>query len=422
MSDKYGLTIYAGGVELLSTSEMGLAFDAQKVGNHISYMDAPNAFSQVEFPFAQPVGFWKTTATEVAAQLDYARTVNNVYAESAAHRNIIGNIFRSSPIQYADGHISTAAGKVLCLTNTIGDTEGTSAPVNPTASPLNSFTYGLLAPGSLVDMAMVVDTYHLVNIETHQGVEISRDRAPLAHHSGFFAPDLARPFIVCVPCLAEEEVLAVCPREFNSGISVALLAQTSSTCIYLCYSQADAPELTIYRYSKQIYRPLFSPYGLRVYKKRNVVGFSTENPLLLPLYVSGGEKIGTTHLAKYKAAVIFSRIDTLVAMTDFPDNRGGPLRHTSTVIVNGVQWETPYQLKKRLMGFAGSYGPFAWNKVFSTYLGALTEAWFERGFVDYAQYNWKSEFSDGLHNSIRSGVIPRQAIENTGAYLAVVAY
>lgn len=422
MPDRYGLTIYTGGVRLLSTSEMGLAFDAQKVGNNISYMDAPNAFSQVEFPFAQPVGFWKTTAKEVAAQLDYVRTVNNIYAESAAHRNIIGNIFRSSSIQYANGHISTAAGKVLCLTNTIGDTSGMNAPVNPTVSPLNSFTYGFLAPGSLVDMAMAVDTYHLVNIETHQGVEISRDRAPLAHHSGFFASDLARSFIVCVPCMADEEVLAVCPREFNSGISVALLAQTASTCIYLCYSKADAPELTIYRYSKQLYRPLFSSYGLRVYKKHNVIGFSTENPLLLPLYVSGGEKIGTTHLAKYKTAVVFSRIDTLVAMTDFPDDRGGTLQHTSTAIVNGVQWETPYQLKKRLMGFAGSYGPSAWNKVYHTCLGSITEAWFERGFVDAAQYTWRAEFSEGLHSSIRRGEIPRQAVENTGAYLAVVAY
>ena len=135
----YGIEVYLGsGVKLLSTTEMGVAFDIDKSGQNVDYSWTPNKYSQVEFPLSPIMGYWADSEQGVVDQF------NDATNDSAAHQ-LCENTYTPGSISYANRHIVSSTASLLGLTNTI------NSPAKSIIQP-SAPTYGFWGQGSLISI------------------------------------------------------------------------------------------------------------------------------------------------------------------------------------------------------------------------------------------------------------------------------
>ena len=389
MSD-YGLEVYCGdGLKLLSTAEMGLAFDLVRNGLDVNYASSPNKYSQVEFPLSPVISqFWNSTADGVVSQF-----------RGGFEDHLVDYMYSSGTLAYNNGHISRSSGPLLGLTNTIGSQNGGSVEGYQES-------IGIFAKDSLVNVASNLGCYFLTEKSEISSIKMYRKRG--SHN--FASPMM---HLLLVPILSPDDVIALYPTPNSPTFSIGLYTRTPALEIYVIFSEAEAVTLTVYRYSKNFITPIYGEYGLEVFNQQSQRIFSSANSPLLPIFVTNSRSINTLPEYSYNLACVFSRVDGFV----YHQFRSGDSRGTACCMFNGISWGGARQWTSQMMGF--SEGP-------GFTMGTLDEVTWDR--IDRSRGNWNNvEWS--AYNTQRTLPyfapyygISKQSMLDIGAFMGVVAY
>lgn len=393
----YGIDIYLGsGIKLLSTAEMGVAFDIQKNGASVDYNGNPNCYSQVEFP-TSPImgGYWADTEQGIIDQF-------NAGGRTSISRQLVDNTYHRTQLIYTNGHITYAGANLLGLTNTIG------SPASPLIKP-PAQNYGLWDDGSLLDVLQDVSAYRLKSNFIKRSHRMWKK---LGVHM-FDSPTM---HLLIIP-IQQNEVAALYPADFSKPFSIGLYAKSFTHEIYVIFSEADYIDMQVQIYSRYPGGAVYSDYGLETYRADGSIAFSSKNPPLLPIFVTNSESINLIPPANYRLGCVFSRVDTFVHAQG-ADVYGG----TPACVFNGISWVSGSKWSSEFMGFTdgGEVSPTGdFNYLF--YMGTFdlkTWNWIEPIKVDWRESRWVGY---SLPN-MKFGRENKAEFMKIGAFMGVVMY
>lgn len=402
----YGIDIYLGsGVKLLSTSEMGVAFDIQKNGASVDYNGNPNCYSQVEFPTSPLTGgYWADTEQGIIDQFNaLTNPGNNGKILTSITRELVDHTYYRTQLVYTNGHITYAGANLLGLTNTLG------SPASPLIKP-PAQNYGLWDEGSLLDVLHDVSAYRL------KSNFIKRSHR-MWKKVGVHMFDSPTMHLLIIP-IQQNEVAALYPADFSKPFSIGLFAKSYTHEIYVIFSEADFIDMQVQIYSLYPGGAVYSDYGLETYRADGSIAFSSKNPPLLPIFVTNSESINLIPPANYRLGCVFSRVDTFVH-AHWQDIYSG----TPACVFNGISWVSGSKWSSEFMGFtnggtsgstggSGTYNYTFWMGTFDLktwdFMSSISGSSWESRFVYYS--------------------LPRFAKENKadfmkiGAFMGVVMY
>lgn len=358
----YGGEIYLGsGVKLLSTAEMGVAFDIERQGQNVDYSTKPNAYSQVEFPASPIMGFWADSEEGIHWQF---------WNESPGY--LTDYTYVPGKLKYSGKHISQSTAHLIGLTNTLG------SPTPPLINPPQQ-RYGFQNEGSLLDVIQDISTYSL------KASYVKRSRKMWRERAGPNKIDRPAFHLLVLPVLPGE-LSVIYPAEFSKAFSIGLYAKTYKNEIYaiFCDEWIDHVDIQVQIYSRYPGGGVFPSYGIETYRADGSLAFSSRNPPLLPMFVTNSEHINGIPQANYRLGCVFSRVDSFVH-DQFMDINSYE-RGTPACIFNGIRWISPSKWKSELMGFtSGGNGGYSFN------MGTLDyETWWrlKRPKVDWKEYDY----------------------------------
>lgn len=385
----YGGDIYLGsGVKLLSTAEMGVAFDIVKQGQNVDYSTKPNAYSQVEFPGSPIMGFWVDTEDGIRWQFDNADTWD-----------LTDYIFYPGKIKYSGKHISQTTTHLIGLTNTLGSP--TPTLINPPQQ-----RYGFQNEGSLLDIVQDVSCYCL--------------KASYVKRSTKMWPQMYAPYkiprptfhLLVIPALADD-LCVIYPADFSKPFKIGLYAKTDKNEIYaiFCDDSIDFIDIKVQVYSRYPVRGVFPSYGIETYRADGSLAFSSKNPPLLPVFVTNSEHINGIPPANYQLGCIFSRVDSFVHCHFKPHNYFE--RGTAACIFNGISWTSPTKWKSELMGFSNG-GSDGYEHCMGT-LDWDTYVWMHHVEIGWREFHWV-EYSLPYFNK------DKERLSKIGVFMGAVVY
>ena len=390
----YGIDIYLGsGIKLLSTSEMGVAFDIQKNGENVDYNGKPNCYSQVEFPTSPIMGYWADTEQGIIDQFNAGN------GDDSRTRELVDNTYYMTKLEYTNGHITSAEVNLLGLTNTIGSSA--SPLVKPQAQ-----NYGLWHEGSLLNVLQDVSAYRL------KSNFIKRSRR-MWQKLGIHKFDSPTMHLLVIP-IKQNEIAALYPVDFSKPFSIGLYAKSYTHEIYVIFSEADYIDIQFQIYSLSP-DAVYSGYGLETYRADGSIAFSSKNPPLLPIFVTNSESINLIPPANYRLGCVFSRVDTFVY-----GQGQDPFYWNPGCVFNGINWVSGSQWASAFMGFTdgGSSG-----------IGGDYNYRFYMGTFDLKTWDWiasipKSWWEDHWVRHSLPKVLTRQKnqLMKIGAFMGVVMY
>lgn len=391
----YGLDIYLpSGVKLLSTTEMGVAFDIAKSGQNVDYNNIPNSYSQVEFPLSPIMGFWADSEQGVVNQF------NDATSEDAA-RKLCENTYTPGSITYTNGHITNTTANLLGLTNTI------NSPASPLIQPKMS-NYGFWSKGSLINVMQDMYAYMLKSTYTQR----SRRMWMKLGKVKFNSPTMH----LLVLNVSQNEVAALYPADFSKAFSIGLFSKTASQEIYVIFSEADFIDIQVQVYCKLPPTPIYPPYGFETYRSGGSITFTSRNPPLLPVFVTDSASINSIPSAGYKLGCVFSRVDTFVY--------GRSSGATACCVFNGISWVHGSKWASAMMGFTGG-GDWSSTDKSRQYR-------FTMGTFDSNTWDWMSSRKANTTESayVRYSLpyfakdrgINKDALTRIGVFMGVVVY
>lgn len=390
----YGGDIYLGsGVKLLSTAEMGVAFDIVKQGQNVDYSTKPNAYSQVEFPGSPIMGFWVDTEDGIRWQFDNGITLDLT-------RDLTSYIYYPGKIEYGGSHIVKSTAHLIGLTNTLG------SPTPPLINPPQQ-RYGFQNEGSLLDIVQDVSCYCLKASYVKRSTKMWPERrGPNKKPNQIPRPTF---HLLVIPALADD-LCVIYPADFSKPFKIGLYAKTDRNEIYaiFCDKSIDFIDIKIQVYSRYPIRGVFPPYGIETYRADGSLAFSSKNPPLLPIFVTNSEHINGTPPANYQLGCVFSRVDSFV-YAQFK----GPWDGTPACIFNGISWTSPTKWKSELMGFSngGSDG-------YEHYMGTLdwdTYVWMHHVEIGWREFHW-------VEYSLPYFYKNKERLSKIGVFMGAVVY
>lgn len=401
----YGIDIYLGsGIKLLSTSEMGVAFDIQKNGENVDYNGKPNCYSQVEFPTSPIMGYWADTEQGIIDQFNAIISAGDIKnGRTTISRQLVDNTYSSGKIRYTNGHITYTTANLLGLTNTIG------SPASPLIKP-PAQNYGLWDEGSLLDLLQDVSAYRLKSNFIKRSHRMWKKVG--AHM--FDSPTM---HLLIIP-IQQNEIAALYPADFSKPFSIGLYAKSFTHEIYVIFSEADYIDMQVQIYSRYPGGAVYSDYGLETYRTDGSIAFSSKNPPLLPIFVTNSESINLIPPANHRLGCVFSRVDTFVH-SQWKDIYSG----TPACVFNGISWVSGSKWASEFMGFTDGGN--------ASYVGASNSYnyTFWMGTFDLKTWDFMSSISGSSWESrFVSYSLPRFAKENKadfmkiGTFMGVVMY
>ena len=389
----YGGDIYLGsGVKLLSTAEMGVAFDIVKQGQNVDYSTKPNAYSQVEFPESPIMGFWVDTEDGIRWQFDKERS-----------RNLTSYIYYPGKIEYSGRHIVKSTAHLIGLTNTLG------SPTPPLINPPQQ-RYGFQNEGSLVDIIQDVSCYCLKASYIKRSTKLWPERLVRTQKPS----PIPRPtfHLLVIPALADD-LCVIYPADFSKHFKIGLYAKSDKNEIYaiFCDKSIDFIDIKVQVYSRYPVRGVFPSYGIETYRADGSLAFSSKNPPLLPIFVTNSEYINGIPPANYQLGCIFSRVDSFVH-AQFKGQWDG----TAACIFNGISWTSPTKWKSELMGF--SDGGEGGNTGCFHEMGTLdwdTYVWMHHVKVDWKEYKWVAYSLPNFEKN-------KERLSKIGVFMGAVVY
>lgn len=392
----YGIDVYLGsGIKLLSTDQMGVAFDINKSGQNVDYSWSPNKYSQVEFPLSPIMGYWADSEQGVVNQFNAAE-----YDDSVCH-DLCVNTYIPGSISYTNGHIVSTTTNLLGLTNTIG------SPASPLVKP-NIPTYGFWEDGSLINIMYETPAYMLKS----NYVQRSRRMWMKLGVVKFNSPTMH----LLVLRVNQDEIAALYPADFSKPFSIGLYSKTSTQEIYVIFSEADFIDIQVQVYSKWLSSPVYPPFGIEVYQADGSKVFTSRNPPLLPVFVSNSVNINHIPSAGYRLGCVFSRVDTFVYGRN--SNRRG------CCVFNGISWEHESKWASAFMGFTngGYWSPKDKSLRFPFFMGTF----------DSSTWNWMSRRDPNDRDFMyiqyslpwfaKEKGISKESLERVGVFMGVVMY
>ena len=401
----YGIDIYLGsGIKLLSTSEMGVAFDIQKNGENVDYNGKPNCYSQVEFPTSPIMGYWADTEQGIIDQFNALANAGGIGKIcKSISRQLVDNTYYKGGIKYTNGHITYTTANLLGLTNTIG------SPASPLIKP-PAQNYGLWDEGSLLDLLQDVSAYRLKSNFIKRSHRMWKKVG--AHM--FDSPTM---HLLIIPT-QQDEIAALYPADFSKPFSIGLYAKAYTHEIYVIFSEADYIDMQVQIYSRYPGGAVYSDYGLETYRADGSIAFSSKNPPLLPIFVTNSESINLIPPANYRLGCVFSRVDTFVH-AQWKDIYSG----TPACVFNGISWVSGSKWSSELMGFTD--GGDAYSSSSTTY-----DYIFWMGTFDLKTWDYIVSIPFSVTGDFRfvQFSLPRFAKENKadfmkiGTFMGVVMY
>lgn len=391
----YGIDVYLGsGVKLLSTAEMGVTFDIKKSGNAVEYTQIPNKFSQVEFPLSPIMGYYAGTEQGVINQFNAASS------RSLAHK-LCDNTYEPGSISYGGKHIVKSTANLLGLTNTI-NSPATSV-INPDVP-----SYGLWGEGSLINVMQEVSAYMLKSIYVKRSHRMWRKLGK----DKFKSPTMH----LLILQVDQNEIAALHPADFSKPFSIGLFSKTANQEIYVIFSEADYIDMQVQVYSKYPGAPLYPDYGIETYRADGSKTFTSQNPPLLPIFVTNSSSINSIPSTSYKLGCVFSRVDTFVY--------GRGRDSSACCVFNGISWVNENKWSSAMMGFTegGQTNPQNSSQNYAFWMGTF----------DSATWDWISGVKAGSTESayvrfslpyFASGQgIKKSDLLAIGVFLGVVMY
>lgn len=391
----YGIDVYLGsGVKLLSTAEMGVAFDIQKSGSDVEYTQIPNKYSQVEFPLSPVMGYYADTEQGVIDQFNAASS------RTLAHK-LCDNTYEPGSISYGDKHIVKSTANLLGLTNTI-NSPATSV-INPDVP-----SYGLWGEGSLINVMQEVSAYMLKSNYVKRSHRMWMKLGKVK----FKSPTMH----LLILQVDQSEVTALYPADFSKTFSIGLFSKTANQEIYVIFSEADYIDMQVQVYSKYPGAPLYPGYGIETYRADGSKTFTSQNPPLLPIFVTNSSSINSIPSTSYKLGCVFSRVDTFV----FGRGRDS----SACCVFNGISWVNENKWSSAMMGFTegGQSDPQNSSQSCNFWMGTFDSAtwdWManirpgttESGYVRYSLPYFAKDFK-----------IKKEDMLGIGVFMGVVMY
>lgn len=392
----YGIDVYLGsGIKLLSTTQMGVAFDINKSGQNVDYSWSPNKYSQVEFPLSPIMNYWADSEQGVVNQFNAANGSDEV-----AHK-LCESTYSPGSISYSNGHIVSTTANLLGLTNTIG------SPAAPLVRPTVP-TYGFWGEGSLISIMQEMSSYMLKSIY----VQRSRRMWMKLGVVKFNSPTMH----LLVLKINQDEIAALYPADFSKAFSIGLYSKTATQEIYVIFSEADFIDMQVQVYNKYPSTPIYPPYGIETYRADGSKTFTSRNPPMLPVFVSNSTSINTIPSIGYRLGCVFSRVDTFVY--------GRKSGANACCVFNGISWVHGSKWASNLMGFTGGG---EWDP-----RDKSRQCAFKMGTFDSSTWDWMSSRSSGSKeaNYVRYSLpyfakdrgISKESLERVGVFMGVVMY
>lgn len=393
----YGIDVYLGsGLKLLSTAEMGVAFDITKSGINVEYSQTPNKFSQVEFPLSSIMGYYADTEQGVIDQF------NSANSNTLAHK-LCDNIYEPGSISYANGHIVKSTASLLGLTNTI------SSPVSSLINP-EVPSYGLWGQGSLINIMQEVSAYMLKSSYIKRSHRMWMKLGTVKFNSPVMH--------LLILQVDQNDITSLYPADFSKPFSIGLFSKTANQEIYVIFSDADYIDIQVQVYSKYPGAPLYPGYGIETFRADGSKTFTSQNPPLLPIFVTNSNNINSIPSAGYKLGCVFSRVDSFIF------RRGNTDGSSAACVFNGISWVSENKWSSALMGFTegGQWDASNSSRRFKFFMGTFDSAtwdWManirpgttESGYVRYSLPYFAKDFK-----------ITKEDMLGIGVFMGVVVY